>query len=144
MFYQVNASQYINLDNVSYISLKDHQGRAIVIFNYSVRLKSVQLDGKMKMIGDYIYIDDREKFASLATACKNAGFKHIVSGSQDILVNPKNISSIKAKERYVVVNFNTPVTFTDKKGDNSQLTAQFVYIDTTKDTQQHVIDVLTK
>lgn len=127
MFYRTDKI-LINLDNLSYVNFAEAQ--ATLIFNYTVALKHIMVNGVMKKIGDYHYIKDREELEPLRSALVADGFKEIKTGSQHILINPRNISTIKLTPKYVVVNFCTPVTFTDKKsGNSSQLTAQFVYID---------------
>lgn len=142
MFYQTNDGIFINLDNVSYVSFTNAQ--AVMIFNYTVALKHINVNGVMKRIGDYHYIKDSTEFERLRQACTDLGFREVRTDSQHLLINPRNVSTIKRTSKYVVVNFCTPVTFTDKKsGNSSQLTAQFVYIDTSADAESIINQIVS-
>lgn len=138
MFFKINETQAINLDNVAYINFTNNGRRAIIVFDYPVKIKKIS----PKLVGDYHYFDEPERFDELRFICGQSKFKSVKTETQEYFINPKNVSSVKISETYVVVNFNSPVNFTDKSGDTSQLTAQFVYIDAAGDDRTAIFDYL--
>lgn len=140
MFYQVSQTKYINLDNVSYVVFNSNQ--ATILFAYSIKLKHVvDSENNARTISDYFYYKKTDDFYNFKQACLNAGFKQITTDTQDLMINPAHVSTIKVREDKIAVNFSTPVSFTDKEGNSEQLTAQFVYIDIC-DNVENIINAL--